>query len=121
MSEAKRIQIKIIEDGKEIISAEGRGVICFLFDDLSKQAGTNKCNTIHHGRLSSIELASEIATITRDGDPGHFGPVAGLWQKAIALYLLEISNSSETSILNKHISEAEAFAAGAIAEAEGGR
>ena len=24
MSEAKRIQIKIIEDGKEIISAEGR-------------------------------------------------------------------------------------------------
>lgn len=105
-----------LEDGRQM-EYEGRGLITFVFNDM--MPGVNNVSAIHHGHLSSMELASELAQICRADEDDGFGPVSELWQKALTLYMMEmVSSGKGRTILNKAISEADAFAAGAIAEAE---
>jgi len=109
-----KLKMSLTTETGEVVTAEGRGAINFIFDDISTAAGIHNTNSIHHGHLSSMELTSELNTIIRDPDRG-FGDVSELWRKTIALLTLAATG---TNYLNDRIDDAEAFAKIAIAEAE---
>lgn len=110
-----KLKMSLTTETGEVVTAEGRGAIIFMFDDISTAAGIQNTKAIHHGHLSSMELASELQTIIQDPDRG-FGNASELWRKSIALLI--ISTATGKDMLNDTIDEAEAFAKAAMAEAE---
>jgi len=110
-----KLKMTLTTETGEVVTAEGRGAIIFIFDDLSTAAGIHNTNAIHHGHLSSMELASELHTILKDPDRG-FGNVSELWEKALTLLIMSAATGKD--LLNDRIDDAEAFAKAAMAEAE---
>ena len=110
-----KLKVSLTTETGEVATAEGRGAIIFIFDDISTAAGIHNVKAIHYGALSPLQIASELHTIIQDPDRG-FGNVSELWRKTIALLTMSIATGM--NLLNDNIDDAEAFAKIAIAEAE---
>lgn len=110
-----KLKMSLTTETGEVVTAEGRGAIIFIFDDISTAAGIRNVKAIHHGALSPLQIASELRTIIQDPDRG-FGPVAELWRKTIALFTMSAATGMD--LLDDRIDDAEAFAKAAMAEAE---
>ena len=116
MAAEKKLKLVLTTADGESVTLEGRGCVAIVVDEMDGDVVRE--NLLTFGKLNPLDIARKIMSVARDENTGD---VADFYRKVIALcrVFIKLDGTKEAAELLGMVTDEEAFARGAIAQARG--